>query len=136
MIVYDLDCAEGHRFEGWFADSAAFTAQRDQDQIACPYCGTVRVERAVSAPRIAAGTTDDDKAGVVRKLAALQQAMLAGSTWVGDDFATRARAMHDGDEVPATIHGRTTLAEAKSLHDDGVKVTPLPFPVVPPEQQN
>ncbi|QYU69050.1 DUF1178 family protein [Leptolyngbya sp. 15MV] len=28
MIVYDLSCAEGHRFEGWFASSDDFAAQQ------------------------------------------------------------------------------------------------------------
>jgi hypothetical protein len=44
--------------------------------------------------------------------------------------------MHDGDEPRATIHGQATPAEAKALADDGVAVTPLPLPVLPPEQVN
>ena len=27
MIVFDLACAEGHRFEGWFGSSAAFAVE-------------------------------------------------------------------------------------------------------------
>ncbi len=66
----------------------------------------------------------------------MQAEMLTGSEWVGGDFAARARAMHDGDEPRATIHGQATPAEAKALADDGVAVAPLPLPVVPPKVLN
>lgn len=73
---------------------------------------------------------------VLRTIAAAQAQMLAGSTWVGSGFATRARAMHDGDEPQTLIHGQATLAEAKALVEDGVPIAPLPLPVVPPEAAN
>jgi hypothetical protein len=136
MIVFDLKCAAGHGFEGWFADSDAFAAQRDGGQIPCPYCGDAKVERALSVPRIGAKGNRSEPADIVQKLAGLQAAMLKDSKWVGDDFARQARAMADGDTPQATIHGQATIGEAKELHDDGIKVMPLPFPVVPPEQQN
>jgi len=44
--------------------------------------------------------------------------------------------MHSGEIAPALVHGNATLAEAKSLVDDGVPVSPLPLPVVPPTQVN
>ena len=139
MIVYDLKCVAGHAFEGWFADSDAFAEQRDSGQIPCPYCGDAKVERALSVPRISAKgnrKTEIAPAEIVQKLAGLQAEMLKGSTWVGGDFTRQARAMADGDAPQATIHGQATLGEAKELHDEGIKVMPLPFRVVPPEQQN
>jgi hypothetical protein len=136
MIVFDLKCGAGHGFEGWFADSDAFVAQRDGGQIPCPYCGDDKVERALSVPRIGAKGNRAEPAELVQKLAGLQAEMLKGSTWVGDDFARQARAMADGDAPQATIHGQATIGQAKEMHDDGIKVMPLPFPVVPPEQQN
>ena len=72
----------------------------------------------------------------LRELAAAQARALAQSQWVGTDFATRARAMHEGEEAHAPIHGQATRAEAKALVDDGVPVAPLPLPVVPPEAAN
>jgi hypothetical protein len=136
MIVFDLKCAQGHGFEGWFADSEAFAEQRDGGQIPCPFCGDAKVERALSVPRIGAKGNRSEPAEMVQKLAGLQAAMLKDSKWVGDDFARQARAMADGDTPQATIHGQATVGQAKDLHDDGIKVMPLPFPVVPPEQQN
>lgn len=136
MIVFDLKCPQGHGFEGWFADSDAFATQRDDGQIPCPYCGDAKVERALSVPRIQAKGNRSEPAGVARKLAGLQAEMLKESKWVGDDFARQARAMADGDAPQATIHGQATIGEAKELHEEGIKVMPLPFPVIPPEQQN
>lgn len=134
MIVYDVRCPHDHRFEGWFADSHAFADQRDGGKIACPYCGDTKVERALSAPRIQGKGVDI--ADTFAKLATMQRAMLKESKWVGDKFAERARSMADGSEPQATIHGQATLGQAKALSDDGIKVVPLPFPVVPPESCN
>ncbi len=136
MIVYDVRCEHGHGFEGWFADADAFASQRDAGQIPCPYCGSKSVERALSVPRISGTGERPDMAEIAHKLAKMQGEMLKNSQWVGDDFARRARAIHDGDEPPATIHGQATLGDAKALNDDGIAVAPLPFPVVPPEKQN
>ena len=44
--------------------------------------------------------------------------------------------MHSGEAEPEQVHGNATLAQAKSLAEDGVPVAPLPFPVVPPSQVN
>jgi hypothetical protein len=70
------------------------------------------------------------------QLAAVQAEMLKDSRWVGDQFAETARAIHAGERDPEQVHGNATLAEAKSLVDDGVPVAPLPLPVVPPTQVN
>jgi len=140
VIVFDLRCDAGHVFEAWFASSDAYAAQRAAGQLACPLCGSGAVEKAVMAPAVAAkGNSAPPPAAVkqaIGRIAAMQAAMLEKSQWVGGSFATRARAMHDGDEPRATIHGQATPAEAKALADDGVAVTPLPLPVVPPKVLN
>jgi hypothetical protein len=52
MIVFDLLCDEGHRFEGWFGSSAEFERQQGAGFVACPQCGSVSVGKAVMAPAI------------------------------------------------------------------------------------
>lgn len=140
MIVFDLRCGAGHVFEAWFGSGAAYDAQRASGQLACPICGTDAVVKAAMAPAVPAkGNRAPDPAQVkqaMRTLAAQQAQALRSSTWVGTGFATRARAMHAGDEPHATIHGQATLAEAKALADEGVPVAPLPLPVTPPDQVN
>jgi hypothetical protein len=136
MIVFDLRCGAGHGFEGWFADGDAFAVQRDGGQIPCPYCGDAAVERALSVPRIGKSQAASPPDDAIRKLVALQADMLKHSTWVGSDFARQARSMAEGDVAQAIIHGQATIAEVRDLHDDGVGVMPLPFPVIPPESRN
>ena len=49
MIVYELACAQGHRFEGWFASSEAYADQRKRALVSCPVCNDAAIERVPSA---------------------------------------------------------------------------------------
>ncbi len=141
MIVFDLKCGSGHVFEAWFGSSAAYEEQRAGGLVACPMCGDSEVGKAVMAPNVGAKGNTQAIAPVHMKaamaeLAKVQAKMLEGSEWVGVAFADRARAMHNGDEDAAPIHGQATPAQARELLDDGVAVAPLLIPVVPPEARN
>lgn len=132
MIVFDLQCEDGgETFEAWFRSSADYEEQRASGMVQCPACGSAKVGKAPMAPRL------PRKGGEpLARLAALQEKMLEGSRYVGDQFATTARAMHSGEIPPEQVHGQATLGEAKSLVDEGVAIAPLPLPVVPPTQIN
>jgi hypothetical protein len=52
MIRYSLVCEHGHAFESWFADSAAYDRQAKRKLVACPHCGSAKVEKAIMAPRL------------------------------------------------------------------------------------
>lgn len=69
-------------------------------------------------------------------LAAIQAAAIKQSTWVGDKFADKSRAMHYGDVAQTTIHGQATREEARDLHEEGIMVAPLLIPIVPPDEIN
>jgi hypothetical protein len=73
---------------------------------------------------------------MMRALAKMQAEALKTSRWVGDDFAETSRAMHYGERDVETIHGQATLEEAKALHEEGIEVAPLLFPVAPPGDTN
>lgn len=155
MIVFDLSCPDGHRFEGWFGSSADYADQHARGLLACPVCGSADVSKAPMAPAVPAkGNTRQEvlppeaprqlantpmPPKVQKALAALAKAQaeaLKNSTWVGDKFADETRKMHYGERDEALIHGQATLAEAKALIEEGVPVAPLPFPVAPPEKLN
>lgn len=142
MIVFDLRCDAGHVFEAWFRSGAAYDEQRAAGRLACPMCGSGDVGKAVTAPAVSAKGNRADPptpAAVkqaLRMLAAGQAKALEKSEWVGPAFASRARAMHAGDEAREAIHGQATLAEARALAEEGVPVAPLPLPVTPPDQLN
>jgi hypothetical protein len=52
MIRYALACDHGHSFESWFADSLAYDKQRKRALVACPQCGSTKIEKALMAPRL------------------------------------------------------------------------------------
>lgn len=155
MIVYDLACIDGHRFEGWFGSSGDYEDQRARGLLVCPVCASAEVSKAPMAPAVPAkGNTRQEVLPpdaprpmantpmppevqkALRQLAKAQAEALKHSTWVGDKFADETRKMHYGERDEAPIHGQATLAEAKALIEEGVPVAPLPFPVAPPEKLN
>ena len=155
MIVFDLACRNaGHVFEIWFGSSADYEDQKARGLVACPYCGSVDVDKAVMAPNVAAkGNSRGDAPAaplpaaanipspeafkaMVGKLAEVQAKMLEGSDYVGGRFAEEARSMHLGEQDSRPIHGQTSPEEAKALIEEGVPVAPLLLPVRSPKSEN
>lgn len=155
MIVFDLECRlAGHRFEGWFASSDDFAHQQEQGLVACPNCGSPDVIKAPMAPNLGRkgnqtdavpaaparpvtnGNLPPEAIKMMKALASMQAEALKQSRWVGDNFAEESRAMHYGERDAENIHGQATLAEAKELLEEGIDVTPLPFPVASPGESN
>jgi hypothetical protein len=162
MIAFDLSCSAGHQFEGWFASSTDFDAQRAQGLVNCPVCNDGMVDKALSVPNIgrkgnqavrsqSQSPLPETPTGgevtnnpvlppvmieMMQKLANAQTELLKDSQWVGREFAETARAIHYGEEGDRQIHGETSLGEAQALAEEGVSIAPLPFPVIPPESKN
>ncbi|HEY3622414.1 MAG TPA: DUF1178 family protein [Roseiarcus sp.] len=139
MIKYALGCAEGHAFESWFPDSAAYDKQRKRGFVACPECGSTRVDKAIMAPAVVGGdraaavetgpeiVVDDRRRQAREFFVRMRREIEANTDDVGAKFPQVARAIHLGDEPERAIRGRASLAEAKSLLEDGVGVLPLPM---------
>ncbi len=53
MIVFDLKCPHGHRFEAWFRSSKDYDEQQAHNEVECPICGQTNVSKAVMAPNVA-----------------------------------------------------------------------------------
>lgn len=160
MIVFDLECrAGGHRFEGWFASSEDFASQQARGLVTCPACGAPEVDKALSPPRltrkgnqlpavsapqvrteaaqpVSSAPLPPEAAAMLKAVAAVQAEMLKTSTWVGENFAEDARAMHYGEKDMAMIHGRASPEDVKNLIEEGVPVAPVLVPVVPPGEVN
>lgn len=142
MIVFDLRCGAGHVFEGWFGSGADFDDQRARGLVSCPLCGNGEIAKAPMAPRVGVkgNAAPDPSPAAMKKMlaemAALQKKILAGSDNVGDRFPAEARAIHLGETDARAIHGRASRADAESLAEEGIPISPLPFPVPDPGEEN
>ena len=66
MILYDLKCRKDHVFETWFRDSSAYEEQVAAGAIACPTCGSRKIEKALMAPRLGRSGRNRDARGNAR----------------------------------------------------------------------
>lgn len=134
MIRFSLKCTGDHAFESWFQSGDAFDTLRASGHVACPVCGSTAVEKSLMAPSVrparTAATRPDLSApasDVEKALADLRRKVEENSEYVGLDFVTEARRIHDGDAPERAIYGEARIDEARKLVEDGVPVAPLPF---------
>lgn len=157
MIILDLLCGNGHRFEGWFASSDAFRDQQARQLVQCTYCQTSSVTQLPSAPYVRRGgaaITQDrniseaaDTKGVTaaaltqftqpeaeaaQKLFQTLAIMARQAENVGDRLPEEARRIHYKEAPPRNIRGIATAEETRELLDEGIMVLPAP---VPPESE-
>jgi len=129
MIIYDLQCANEHRFEGWFEHEQEYEKQRAGRQIACPLCGDTAVSRMPSAFAIKAApkkpTAAVDTAELTRRVADYVEKNFDD---VGSNFAREALKMHYGVIEPRNIRGSSTDQEEKLLEKEGIEYFKLPLP--------
>jgi hypothetical protein len=156
MIRYTLICDNTHDFESWFSTSASFEEQAARGLVACPVCGSVRVERAIMAPnvartdrerRIAAPAAQPAASGDTpvaagapapvaligekeiafrEMLSALHKHVTENAEHVGPRFAEEALKIHHGESDGRAIYGEATQEDARMLHEEGVEFMPLP----------
>jgi hypothetical protein len=160
VIRYTLVCEHRHDFESWFANSSAYDKQAKRGLVACPACGSTKVEKAIMAPRLARSETPFDvprahaempvaplapdasaqvamispqEREVRAKLKELRDHLTKNAENVGRKFPDQARKMHYGDIEHRSIYGEASPKEAKDLHDEGIEFHPLP---VLPDERN
>ena len=155
MIVFTLRCRDGHEFETWFRDSAAYERQARRSLVTCPDCGSSEVEKAVMAPRLGRSTKTDPAPREIpreaapeppaapqaaaqpdrpptpaefrRALQVLRNYVESNCENVGKGFADEARRIHKGEAKARGIYGDATPAEAEKLAEDGIEIAAIPW---------
>lgn len=137
MIVFDLECENGHSFEGWFANREDMEKQEEQGILLCPVCETPRVSRklhAVSIRKSSYNTGPASEQAVQAKQEAIADFVEKVTEYVeknfddvGTDFASHAMKMHYGAEDHKNIRGVTTAEEDKLLKKEGIPVLRMPM---------
>jgi hypothetical protein len=142
VISFSLTCSEGHAFEGWFANSAAFESQQAEGALFCPLCGTADVSKALMAPAVATGRKKEsvrvaanipDDAEAIAALRKIRQDLTENAEYVGKRFAEEARKIHYQEAEKRGIYGEASSDEVRSLIDEEIEFHPLP---VLPEDHN
>lgn len=140
MIHYDLICDQGHDFDGWFRDSAAYDAQAAGGLVSCTVCGSAKVGKQLMAPGIpaksnrrdatprtmVAGPADPRLAQLVEMVREMRKHVENTAEYVGPRFAEEARKIHYEEAEHRGIYGEASPDDAQSLIEEGIIVHPLP----------
>ena len=134
MIKYKLQCKNLHQFESWFSSSHAYEKLNNGKLLSCEICGSNSISKSLMSPSVNSNEKIPIKEVIKSKptkeqiiLKELKKEIEKNCEYVGENFEKEARAIHFGDSPKRSIYGETTLNEAKSLYEDGIPVTPLPW---------
>jgi len=143
MIVFDLLCSAGHRFEGWFNSAEDFSAQKKHRILECPTCGTAKVDRVPSAARLNLGAQEKkpktpektpemegkDPFAIAQMLySKMLDELLTKTEDVGRQFPEKARDIFYQRDTARPIRGQATDKEHDDLVAEGIPVSRLPVP--------
>ena len=134
MIVFELICADRHRFEGWFASAEDFEAQKVRGMLSCPVCSDSKIEKLLTAkigrPDAEAPASVQPPAAPVqpRNLHEMIDYILLNAENVGREFPAEARRIHRKETRERSIRGIATSEETRDLLEEGIAVMPLPIP--------
>ena len=140
MIIFDLACAHGHRFEGWYASTEDYTRQRQAHLVRCPVCDDSAVDKLPSAkvhvgkgapalpvsPAREPANTERALSPVPAEILQRLRAMVRSAEDVGNRFPEEARKIHYEESPARSIRGQASAEEAEALRDEGIDFAALP----------
>jgi hypothetical protein len=146
MIVFDLRCSGGHRFEGWFNSADDFAAQKKHKILECPTCGSTKIDRTPSATRLNFGAQQKsvpapqkpektpqmegkDPFAIAQMLySKMLDDLLIKTEDVGSKFPEKARDIFYRRDEARPIRGQATDKEHDELVSEGIPVARFPIP--------
>ncbi|MBV8618327.1 MAG: DUF1178 family protein [Curvibacter sp.] len=145
MKVLNLQCAQAHDFEGWFASEEDFQGQLTRGILTCPLCGDHQIHKLPSAPRLnlgavapsgpespgkslrsSDGVPPESRQALQAAWLKLTREAMKNAEDVGDAFVAEARRIHRGESPRRGIRGQASLEDTVALVEEGVPVLPLP----------
>ncbi len=132
MIAFDMECSQGHIFEGWFDSNESFEEQKAGGLVSCPYCddtyirkvmSPVAVKKSLPENRPAKGSIDYQR--LAREIVDYVQTNFED---VGPKFAAEALKIHYGAAEKRNIKGSATVEEEETLRDEGIEFFKVPLP--------
>lgn len=132
MIVFDLECSQGHVFEGWFDGLEAFEEQNAKEMIVCPYCNDTNIRKVMSPVSLKKSNPEKQvESGHIdyqRLAREIVDYVHKNFENVGSRFAAEALKIHYGVGEKRSIRGSATSEEEDTLKEEGIEFYKLPLP--------
>ena len=142
MIVFDLECSKGHRFEGWFHHTGSFEEQNAKKLVTCPVCGDGRIKKMISPVATCAlrseteNRVESPSIDYQRLAHEIVEYINKHFENVGPDFAKEALRIHYGVTKKKNIRGSATEEEEKTLRQEKIEFFKIPLPKEESEKKN
>lgn len=141
MIVFDLECSEGHIFEGWFNSIESFEEQKRKRLVSCPYCNDMSIRRVLSPVTMKSSSSSEERRhpntiDYSRLAKEIVEYLNNNFEDVGPDFAKEALKMHYSVSEKRNIRGSATAEEEKTLRDEGIEFFKIPGPKTDEDKTN
>ncbi len=155
MIKYRLKCkstycCEKNEFDGWFQNIEAFEKQMLSGLINCPVCDSDNIIKLLTTPNLIKEKSQKSKniklennkrflgseksylgnekiKNITTMLRTIKKEIQKNSTFVGDNFVSKARSMKEGKIKEKPIHGHGSKKEIQELRDEGIDVVNIPW---------
>lgn len=133
MIAFDIQCSNGHIFEGWFNNSDSFEEQNIKNMINCPYCNDSEIKKVLSPVAMKSSARpevlNEGEPIDYKKLAkAVVEYVDKNFENVGPDFMKEALKIHYGVTEKRNIRGSATKEDEDLLEKEGVEYFKIPVP--------
>jgi hypothetical protein len=133
MIAFDLMCANGHTFEGWFDNLQSYERQDSEHLIICPVCENTKVKKILSPVAMKSSSRSNQNKPSLpidyQKLAMEVVNYIQNEFEdIGPQFTKEALKIHYGASDARNIRGTATREEEKILEAEGVPFIKFPAP--------
>jgi len=140
MIAFDMECSQGHVFEGWFDSLESFEEQNAKKLVKCPYCDDTNIRKIISPVSVKrahsvhrTGHADIDYQRLAKEVI---DHIHKNSEDVGTKFTSEALKMHYGVTEKRNIMGSATSDEEETLKEEGVQFFKLPLPKIKDDKKH
>lgn len=117
MIIFDLACNAGHRFEGWFRSAEDFAQQLERSLLTCPHCASADVRRMPSVINLAKTGASASADADAEERSGEQPAAKAAPAPASARLPAAAQPLPDPTEVAARLQEmlHTALAQCEDV---------------------
>jgi hypothetical protein len=132
MIAFDLMCANGHTFEGWFDNLESYERQDSEHLIICPVCENTEVKKILSPVAMKSSSRSNQNnpnLPIDYQKLAMEIVNYIQNEFedMGPKFTKEALKIYYGAAEARNIRGTATREEEKILEAEGVPFIKFPI---------